>query len=101
MKTLMTTALIATLAAPAIAQVDAGPEGAIMHFNQSLEGNDVVTLSVVDTEIVSTRSELKSNVIDRFNASLSGNEVITATPTLVSGEPAFGSDIFEQIDAED
>lgn len=100
MKTLLISAVIVTVAAPAFADVNF----AINHFNQDKDrASDRVRLQApADVTTVSTRGGALGRAVDIFNASKdrASDRVLSGTGTLVSGTPANGGDIFARIRAE-
>lgn len=99
MKTLLISAIIATVAAPAFADVNF----AINHFNQDETPSERVALQDGDSVIVSTRSGALGQVIEHFNGDedRASDKVLASSATLYSGTPAYGADIFAAMRAAD
>lgn len=97
----VTATAAALLSAPAIAQVPAGPLGAIAHFNQQETGNEVVKVIRGDAAGLSSRSGTVEAQI-RFNADYDGGDDARRVTgqTVYSGTPTYGADIFANIRAE-
>lgn len=102
MKTLIIALAAATaFAAPALAQIDAGPAAAIAHFNQDHDTQDGRRIfnGATSGVTVSTRSGDLSSVYARFNADAESQDEITGLTgaTAYSGSPAFGAAIFQAL----
>jgi hypothetical protein len=91
----LTTALIATIAAPPFE--DDSMKFAVGQFNQSYDSvSEVITLPATDVGVtVSSRSTLITDVQDRLNQSYDSVSDIQAGGTIFASEPAFAADIFE------
>lgn len=106
MKTLIISALVASaaLTGAASAQVGSGAAAAIAHFNQDIDSvNDKRTVPTTDgLTTVSTRSGALSVAYEILNGSQDSQADKRGLngATLVSGEPAFGAEIFERLRAE-
>lgn len=99
MKTLAIASILATVAAPAFADVDF----AISHFNQDKDrSSDTVMVDSTDIVTASTRGGKLGDAIAIFNSSKerASDKVLSASATLVSGTPANGADIFAALRAE-
>jgi hypothetical protein len=104
MKTLIASALLASLAAVGVASanpVATGPLAAIAHFNMDREGGNRIETRTLDTVSVSTRADVAGAAYARFNRDADSQDGIRGTQgaTLVSGSPAFGADVFAAIRA--
>jgi hypothetical protein len=105
MKTLIASALVATIAAAGAVsaqQVPAGALGAIAHFNESRQGGDVVSVRAASDNLGSTRGTVPTAVFARFNADADSQDGVTGLDgaTVYGATPAYGADIFDRIRAE-
>lgn len=107
MKTLIISAIVASaaLTGAASAQVGAGANAAIAHFNSDIDSlGDRVNVNAIgfDGTTVSTRSGDLGSVYGQFNADFDSTGDLRGLngATLVGGQPAFGADILDRIKAE-